>query len=93
MNESVRITIGVLLAGYVLWWCFRIYVLNTNRSKKPTISAGGISLAALALAANVVIFKLVMGCPWRIALIFGLVVALFAIALAVVRYLYYQRSR
>ena len=93
MDESIRIIIGVLLVGYFLWCFLRIYVLITDGSKKPRITLGGAFWAVIVLLVNIIVFKLVIGCPWQIALIFGLVAAVIGVAIAVLRYLYYQRSR
>jgi multisubunit Na+/H+ antiporter MnhF subunit len=92
MDETIRIIIGILLVGYYLWCCFSIYRLITNRTSKPKITLGGVGWAAIVLLVNIVVFKLVIDCPWRIALIFGLVAAIVGGAIVVLRFLY-QRSR
>ena len=92
MRESIKIIIGILLAGYFLWSCLQIFAQIT-RTDKPKITLGGAAWGGISLLANMVIFKLVMGCPWRVALTLGLVVALVSAAIVALRYLYYQRGR
>ena len=94
MNDHIRVTLAVLLVGgYFFLRFISLHRLLANRTSKPKITFKTGLEAAIALIALTVFWKWVVGYPWSVALIVGLIGAAGVGVITVAYYLFYWRSK
>jgi hypothetical protein len=92
-KHATVIAFLTIVAGYYFLRFRSLHRLLTNRACKPKITFKTALEAAIVIIAGTLFWKIAVGFPWSVALVFALIVGAGVGVIALSYYLFYWRER